>query len=200
MKVLSISLLLFGGFFFIATVQNLYSQKLECNPVEIQEITLQDTFLVKQIGLFIDEESRTDPSFLKKGYVILWISEKPYMDDKVEKTYGLNKQFYNHDNLNNDLSFPPFYTFVKGRMVLVDIKTLDGTVCLKYTKKSKVAFQKKLEPFLAERVKMKFPDKDGKLRTVNNFRPGEIVQIHGGMTIYIFQDKNKAPVIEKNRY
>jgi hypothetical protein len=85
-------------------------------------------------------------------------------------------------------------------MVFVNFKTLENTVCLKYTKKSKLTFQKKLEPFLAERVKMKFPDKDGKLRTVNNFRPDEMIQIHGGKTIYIFQDKNKTPVIEKDVY
>jgi hypothetical protein len=179
------------SFFFLLNLDNsrLWAQKNKVKLADIQYITIQDTFLLRQIKLLIAEETTKDSLFrLKKGFITL-TSYDPYkFDNEAITYYHIKANFFSLDNGNN---YPPYYSMIDSRLIFIyqyDIEKL-----LSYTNKSKKKLKKKLEPFLSKPMRM-YRDINGKkVLWIKKFRD-ETFQLHGGKRIFYYQ--NKPPVVK----
>lgn len=145
---------------------------------------------------FIVSQKARDSTFRTEGYIVLSLETGMMNLDSVLFKCDINKNFLNFDDKDNDLLFPDFYTFVAGKPVLIYIKNLGKLIERKFTMESKKNFQSIIEPYLAPKREINF------LRSNNPeyFRPDEKIQIHGGITAYIFHDEHKKPQIISSKY
>lgn len=162
--------------------------------LKIQQTEIGDTLLKSQIEKYIQAQTFIDTTFKVRGYIEVFISNKEYKGLKTQVSYRIIKDFLNFDDLNNDLRFPLFYSWVKNRIVLFYSDEIRNTLNLKYSTDSKRAFQKIIEPFL-------FPGEDvyltidGVTKKGTNFRPNEIFMF-GGPSVRIYKLYDNSVIID----
>ena len=171
-----------------------YCAAAQNGTFNIQEIAIQDTFLVNQINIFINETERREEFTNGLGYVVVEKS-KDYQEDTLY-SYQIYDQYASFDEGSTN-NLPVCYAEVSDRLVLFETDVLD-TDLVEYSTKSKRKLRKKLEPFLAFKEHLLVKDEAGRIVIDDpSFRPDEIVPLDGYMRlIYVF--KNRPPVVEEN--
>jgi hypothetical protein len=162
----------------------------------IEQVTLLDTFLLNQVNLLIEEESEQDSLFKKGlGYVELhYVNNfsEVFMEDAekehVIRSYYISPSLYSLKK-DNELSYPPFYSYVGERLVFIYPFRLDNLLCYRYSKRSKRQLRRKLEPFLEKPKSQTFYGIDGKKSFRDKKFRVDYFKFHGGKYIYIFNDR-----------
>lgn len=83
--------------------------------------------------------------------------------------------------------YSPFYTYIAGRLVLINLDGLENTVKLVYSAKSKKQMRKRIEQFLEKPQREVFEDEQGHKSINKNFRNIHIM-IDSGKVIYVKRD------------
>lgn len=168
----------------------------ERTKLVIKPVTILDTFLIQQLELFIQEESRKDSLFRSGlGYMQVFASQD--VEAGIDQRYYINNEFHSLKETDNDPAFPPFYSYVAGRLVLIYMQVWDGFICYRYSNNSKKALQRKLESFLPKSKKLVARDKEGKIFIRDKHFRIETVKLHGGKYIYIYQNRPPRVVAEQ---
>jgi hypothetical protein len=189
MKTIPLTVLLI---LFFATVQ---AQKPK--ETAIQEIILQDSFLVKQITLLIEERKNEQDGPFQKGLGYVRVTAEQFSRGDTLLSYNLNTAYSSLDS--ERAHYPNYYATVAKRLVLVYIPALDVLGASVYTSQSKEELKAKLEPYLPKTETLVWKNESGKVIHVDKkFRSGELMQMHGGKTIYMLKDK--PPVVVRSVY
>lgn len=188
------------------------STKIAAQPstFDIQEITIQDTFLRKQIGVFVDELIREGEQFHPvnenfreglgyKGLGYIRVEEKSCYQNDTLRSYYLSSSYFDLDEDSSEPEFPVCYAWIKGRLVFFESDIVDSRL-VKYSKKSKRRLRKKLEPFLFPAEYLFAKDEQGNVIFDDpTFRPDQVVPLDGeGKLIYIF--RNRPPEVKRSAY
>lgn len=177
---------------FLATA---HAQKPK--EMAIQEIVLQDTFLVKQIIQLIEEQKNVQDGPFQKGLGYVKVTAEQVSRGDTLLIYNLNTEFSSLDGQR--AKFPNYYATVANRLVFVYVPLLDLLGTSVYSSKSKETLKAKLEPFLPKAETLIWKNGKGKVVHVDEkFRSRELMQMHGGKTIYML--KEKPPVVVRNIY
>lgn len=158
-------------------------------PSTIQRIELQDSVVVREIRRLIADE--TDSIGLVRqglGYISLGINE--YYDTKSPflRMYGFYISFLVPDLNLPDNAYPPFYTYVGGRLVLVHVNQLEKSVKLTYSAKSKKQLRKRMDQFLEKPERAVIRDMQGKVEFVDKHFRLSHVRFDSGRNVYIRRD------------
>lgn len=149
-------------FFLLIVSTQLPAQEYFQNNIKSHSI--EDKYLVKAIRQLIESESLIDQDFQNgRGYVLV---KKKQASDSSWYHYELTVQYAAID-VENDVLFPEYYSFVDKRMVMF---FLDDSAHFKYKSSEKAAFLKKLEKYLAPKVPVK-KMVNGKMMKDKDFRP-----------------------------
>lgn len=161
--------------------------------LHIQQVILQDTFLVQQLERFIRDESDKDSVF-RSGLGYLKVFPHQDLEHGIEHRYYINNEFISFRDDKNDLAFPTFYSYVGGRLIFIRMPVLDGIFCYRYSRRSKKELKKKLEPFLPKSEKLVARDSTGKVFIRDKHFRLEWTKLHGGRYVYVFND-GRPPVV-----
>ncbi|MET4083324.1 hypothetical protein ABIB40_003293 [Pedobacter sp. UYP30] len=159
---------------------NAQSSKGKKELFNITEVTLKDTALVDALYSYIARQTKNDTLFNRKGYIWLVVNYRPTPDRKVLSKCFFDKRFTNFDD--DDARFPIFYTYINGRMVIIENSRLSTAIDLKISKKSKRHFRKLIEPFLFAK------ETDFLEGHKIMARFGEVMIIDGGNIFYKMED------------
>jgi hypothetical protein len=174
-----------------------YSQQKPCDPIDIQKVTLKDTFLIQQLEKLIGELEIADSLFKQGiGYIFLYTIRPK----DSGSTYGYHF-FPGAVSVVgwNDEAYPQYYSIVRDRPVLIYFNFFNSAFCRVVRSKSKRRLNNIIEPFLPEKTEIKARDKNGNVIIEDkNFRE-EFHYGHGaGRVITYF--KNRPPVVRQSSY
>lgn len=161
--------------------------------LHIQQVTLQDTFLVQQLERLIRDESK-ESEYFRSGMGYLEVFPTQILEQGIEHRYYIKNDFISFREDKNDSAFPAFYSWVGGRLVFIHLQMLDGVFCYRYSKRSKKELKKKLEPFLPKSEKLVARDSTGKVFIRDKHFRLEQTKLHGGRYVYVFND-GRPPVV-----
>lgn len=167
----------------------------EKEKLTIKRVTLTDEKLIAQIKEIINEK-QNDSVFLKRGYIRVSYVHHGYKNEAVVRAYRIKPEYQHADDVTNDRLFPIYYTYVENRLVSIYDTGIQNSICYQITNKSKKEYQRLLEPYLSKAIWIELPMSDGSGTKKAKFRPNSLIQIHGGRTLYIFEDGTS--IVEKN--
>lgn len=155
----------------------------------IQRVELQDSLIVREIKKLIAEESATKELVRRGlGYVELVINNYDEIDYRFLRKYEFFISFHIPSRSWSNNSYPPFYTYIAGRLVFIHLDGLENTVKLIYSAKSKKQMRKRIDEFLEKPQRVVFRDKQGHKDFIDkNFRDIHIF-LHSGKIIYVKRD------------
>jgi hypothetical protein len=159
----------------------------EKEKLTIKRITLTDEKLITQIKEIIHEK-QNDSVFLKRGYIRVDYVHYGYKNEAVVRAYNIKPEYQHADDVTNDRLFPIYYTYVENRLVTIYDSGIQNSICYQIATKSKMRYQRILEPYLSKAIWIELPKSDGSGTKKAKFRPNSLIQIHGGRTLYIFDD------------
>lgn len=116
--------------------------------LEIQNVSIKDTFLVQQIGRLVNDLEKTDSLFGQgKGYLRV----HTIMPADSGSTYGFHI-FPAGGRLDRERNeaFPPYFTEISNRLVLLYLDDFSRTVSPDFSKKSKRRLLKLIRPHLVK--------------------------------------------------
>lgn len=172
MKTVKLSrLLLFSPLFFSSLVQA---------QLHISEVEMKDSTFLKEIFDFMNYEVR-DSSVSAKGYIFLDIDVCSH-SSVLFKCY-INRNYASFDEIEQDVRFPDYYTFIKDDIILLYFRDKDKLVQRRFKEDSKQSFQRIIEPYLSHRKHVRF-ENDGHEYF---FRPDETHMMGGGRTFVIYK-------------
>lgn len=176
-------------------------------PISIQSITIKDTILIKEVEKLIQEEVNREmdttttnkvfaDNFFKKGlgYVRLYI-EGNLAGDTLFRYY-IAASLISLKEGAEDATYPPFYTYIGGRLVLVYMPILENVAALNYSSKSKRELRKRVDAFLEKPQNVKIYNQDGSLAFKDKTFRIDYFRFHGGKYIYVLKDKPPIVVNE----
>lgn len=137
----------------------------------IKEVSLYDTSLIRLINNFIDEQINVDSFFRVYGYIRLVVKSRQ-SSEKLGTNYcfTLSRSYYYTHKMNPVKIFPPFYTYLKGRLILIYD---DNFVTLNLNNRKKNRMAKKINEVLPLAKIIKFNNENG--RKVKLYPMGKIV-------------------------
>lgn len=168
----------------------------EKEKISIKKVTLTDEKLIDQIKDIISE-NRNDTVFSKRGYIRVDYVHHGYKNGAVIRAYHIKPEYQHADDVTNDRLFPVYYTYVNNRLVSIYDTGIQNSICYQIAAKSKMRYQRLLEPYLSKAKWVELPKLDGSGTKKAKFRPNSLIQIHGGRTLYIFDDGTFT--VEKNK-
>ena len=166
--------------------------------VEICEVTLRDTILIKEINVLIKEETIGSEMFAKgQGYIQVFPTTDFLHHDgipvkNVIRCYYINVNYTGLKSLKRDKNayafYPDFYSFVGGRLIFIKAFILNDMTWQAFTEKSMRRLRKIQNKFLEKTKRVTAYDKEGrKVFTDRHFRI-DYHKLHGGKYIYIYLD------------
>lgn len=167
----------------------------EKGKLTIKRVTLTDEKLIAQIKEIINEK-QNDSVFLKRGYIRVSYVHHGYKNEAVVRAYSIKPEYQHADDVSNDRLYPIYYTYVNGRLVSIYDTGIEDSICYQIGTKSKKEYRRLLEPYLSKAIWIELPKSDGSGTKKAKFRPNSLIQIHGGRTLYIFDDGTS--IVEKN--
>lgn len=166
----------------------------EKEKLTIKMVTLTDEKLITQIKEIINEK-QNDSGFLKRGYIRVNYVHHGYKNEAVLRAYNIKPEYQHADDVTNDRLFPIYYTYVENRLVTIYDSGIQNSICYQIATKSKMRYQRILEPYLSKAIWIELPKSDGSGTKKAKFRPNSLIQIHGGRTLYILDDGTS--IVEK---
>lgn len=111
---------------------------IEDRPViDIQEILLKDSILLKNIEIMIIELNDKDSLFKSGlGYFVV-MPYRPYWNKEIIQQYYLTYDFYSLKTFDTDYAYPPFYSIANDRLIFVDPYALKKMTSTAFPKKAK---------------------------------------------------------------
>jgi hypothetical protein len=167
----------------------------EKEKISIKRVMLTDEKLIAQIKDIISE-NQNDTVFLKRGYIRVDYVHHGYKNEAVVRAYRIKPEYQHADDVTNDRLYPIYYTYVNNRLVSIYDTGIQNSICYQIANKSKMRYQRLLEPYLSKAIWIELPKSDGSGTKKAKFRPNSLIQIHGGRTLYIFDDGTST--VEKN--
>lgn len=167
---------------------------------------------MKEIEKLIQEEvnAKEDTStnvkaftenFFKKGfgYVRLYIEGNLqgtfFHEGDTLARYYISPSLVSIKKEAADTVYPPFYSYVGGRLVLVYMPILDNVTDLNFSEKSKKKLRKRVDAFLEKPQDVTAYNMDGSVAFRDKHFRIDYFRIHTGKYIYIL--KNKPPIVVK---
>ncbi|TDG36167.1 hypothetical protein EZJ43_09175 [Pedobacter changchengzhani] len=198
-------------FLLTILVNNSFSQKkiqLNENNVKtaIREIDITNKFLVEEVKKIIKSKKNKDSVFKTKGYIRINVKGGGvYNNIPISYKYYINNDYHSFDDISNQDIFPDYYTFINGKPILIFSDVYDKIFKKTFLDESILSFQSIIEPYLFEKKeidKVQFENKELVTNHRNKypFRPKELIQVHGGITIYFPVDGGIMPIVVKNIY
>ncbi len=147
---------------------------------------------------YIDSLDKSDSIFAKGiGYITIYLQgETMYQGEYASQSFRLNHNYSSFDNVKSTSRYPDYFLKYSHKIILIYSTQNENLIEFNNSRKSVQNFKKELEPFLFPKVKIKLPDKSGKLGTAKNFRPNEVERIHGGKQVYLPGDKSTKPIVQ----
>ncbi len=167
----------------------------EKEKLTIKRVRLTDEKLIAQIKEIINEK-QNDSVFLTRGYIRVDYVHHGYKKEAVVRAYSIKPEYQHADDVTNDRLFPIYYTYVENRLVSIYDTGIQNSICYQIATTSKMRYQRVLEPYLSKVIWIELPKSDGSGTKKAKFRPNSLIQIHGGRTLYIFDDGTFT--VEKN--
>jgi hypothetical protein len=159
--------------------------------ISIDRIEINDGFISNAIIKIINAKIDKDTIFRTKGYIrVNILGGGVFNGIEVSRRYHINSNYRNFDNYDNDLIYPNYYTILENKPILFFHNYLDEIIMKKFSMQSKIKFKNFIETYLFPKVNLNKVDEDK-----FSFRPSELVQIHGGIMIFIPVDKNICPIV-----
>lgn len=158
-------------------------------PLAIQRVELQDSVVIREIRRLITDE--TDSVGLVKqgmGYVELGINEYYDVKSPFLRIYAFYISFMVPTSDWSDNAYPPFYTYVGGRLVLVHVNELGKSVKLTYSAKSKKQLLKRIDQFLEKPRRVRLPGFDNGKDVVDKHYRLSYIRFDSGRNVYIRRD------------
>lgn len=166
--------------------------KKEIHHLAIQQVTLQDTILIKEIRVLMEEEKNTSEMF-KKGYGFVQVMPDHDLEENILRSYYIDIDYTALKTRDREpkyyLAYPDNYAFLDGRLVFIYLRMTDGMICKRFTKRSMARLRKIQNRHLEKTKKVTAYDMDGNpVFTDRHFRI-DYSKLHGGRYIYIYLDK-----------
>ncbi len=174
---------IFCFFAFLMLSQIFYSQS---KKLLIQEITISDTLVVKQIKEMVEHYSQTDSLFRSGLGGISLTIKKPINDSILRQYYLTPDSFYAIAGKDDDDYYPQYFDYISNRLILIYIEGLENVFQVDYTKKSKRNLQKRIDNFLEKKIAL--PDSTNSISIAKNFRGNPYTYMNSGVDIFIYQD------------
>ncbi|MCC9135236.1 hypothetical protein ACFSKU_12115 [Pontibacter silvestris] len=189
-------------FIFSLLVFSAFGQKREL--MEIQYITIKDTFLVKEMEKLIQDEVNREPdttttdkvfteNFFAKGLGYVRLYAGGNLEGDTLTRYYIAPSLVSIKKEAADYVYPPFYSYVGGRLVLVYVPVLENVTKFNFSKKSKKKLRKRVDAFLEKPRDMTFYDMEGNVAFKDKHFRIDYFRIHDDKYIYIL--KNKPPIV-----
>ncbi len=194
MNLISRLYLLFAGLLMLS--YGAFAQSTgESGLAEIKQISLRDTFLIESIVTLVDTtfvpekdvayDHDKSPFEQGKGYVRLDIYN--HQLENLSTRYVLTAVLNTIEEENPDSSYPQFFTYIDGRLVLVYCQTcIDEQLATRssLSESTKSGLRERLEPFLVPTVKVMLPGKDGELEEAD-FRIQNYLRMNADFEILV---------------
>lgn len=155
----------------------------------IRRIELQDSVLVREIKRLIADEADS-VGFVKQGlgYVVLGINEYHDIKSPFVRMYGFFISFTVPTSDWSENAYPPFYTYVGGRLVLVRVNGLEKSVKLTYSAKSKKQLRKRMDQYLEKARRVVLRGWDNGKDVVDKHYRLSYTRFDSGHNLYIRRD------------
>lgn len=193
--------------FFCFLANNVFGQTNA--KIDIQYLELKDTVLTQEIENLILEEVNREiivndsnkvfaENFFKKGlgYIYLNINRNIKGDTLCMYYISPTMMTLRKDAMDN--AYPPFYSYIGGRLIFIYLSELEFAANITYSGKSKKMLRKKLDRFLEKPKDVTFYDLNGKKEFRDKKMRIDYFQFHNGKYIYIL--KNAPPIIARDQY
>lgn len=158
-------------------------------PLEIQRIELQDSVAVREIRRLIADEADSI-GLVRQGLGYVEVHINHYYDVKSTflRMYAFSISFMVPTSDWAEAAYPPFYTYVGGRLVLVHVNQLEKSIKLTYSAKSKKQLRKRIDQFLEKPERAVFRDMDGKVAFTDKHYRLSHIRFDSGRNVYIRRD------------
>lgn len=185
--------------------------------IDIQYITLKDSVLIREVeNLIMYEENRTiekghaddkvyTENLFKKGIGYIEVRMEKYhsgspnflADGDTLYKYYIDPSWYSLKENDSDALYPPFYTYIGGKIVMLHFPIIEKVGHLQYTSRSKKELRRRLEKYLEKPQKVNLKSEDGTLVIRDDkFRIDYFRFEEDGRHIYIIQNRPHAVLIE----
>lgn len=152
--------------------ESVSQSEMNAGRLEIEEISLNDPFLIDRISTLIDSvflpvtsgvfKSGISPFWQGAGYIRLDIWN--HRSEDIRTRYVVTAALDTIEEEHADSVYPSYFTYIRDRIVLVYCQTcIDGQLALgqPLDDPSKAMLRQRLEPFLVPPTKAMIPGKDG---------------------------------------
>lgn len=158
-------------------------------PLLIQRVELQDSVLIREIKQLIAEETATT-ALVRNGLGYLSLGIEEYHDENSTflRRYEFSISFHVPSSDWSNTSYPPFYSYVAGRLVLIHVGDLQYSLRLAYSATTKKQLRKRIDQFLEKPQRMVFRDMNGKVAFIDKHGRGEPIRFDTGKVVYIRRD------------
>ncbi len=169
--------------------------------LRIQRIELRDTLLVHHIERYLAEQrdNPDDPERLVErgyGYIILRVQDSDEQST-IARRYDLYFALSSFRDDALDISCPLFYTYVAGRLVLIEVSNLNHILGLTFSTKAKRQMRRRVDHFLAKRTRQVGRDMQGNKVVFKHHR---IEWLRFDSEKVIFVKKDGSVVIRRGDY
>jgi hypothetical protein len=171
--------------------------------VDIPEVSLTDSILVKEIRKLIEEETAVNDMF-KRGLGYIEVFPDYDLKENIVRSYYINVDYTGLKSMEATdpkayLAYPDYYAFVDGRLIFVKLHMLDGMICTRLKEKTMRKLRKIQNRFLEKPIRAPAYDMNGKkVFTFKHFRI-DYFRFHGGKYIYVYSDRPYVVELDPNR-
>ncbi|NQD70892.1 hypothetical protein HP439_09195 [Sphingobacterium shayense] len=169
--------------------------------IDIQRISIKDTFLVNEISkVIIEQETRSagkpDNLWFKNGYGYIRLTFNTFSHGDTLHSFHISPD-QSPIGRADDESFPNYYAFINGRPILIYNKhSIMQPLELIFSDKSKKRFLKRLNHVLPKGTKQIGKDDKGNVvLRIENFRPQYLTF---GLSKSIYQLKDKSYIVTRD--
>lgn len=168
--------------------------------VRIQYLPIADSSIIGTIRQVIDQEVNSSDTnhFFRKGLGYVAMHIQRFSGGDTVLRYDLLPAMYGFKKKDDDDVYPPFYSYVDGRLVLIfssQLERVGGKIA--FTTKSKARLRKQVDRFLEKTERAVFRDMNNKkVFTDRHFRM-DYIQFDNETTVFLL--RNGKAIVKKGR-
>lgn len=155
----------------------------------IQHTELQDSVVIREVKKLITEDI-AGAELVREGMGYINLFEEDYhgKNSSFSRKYEFFMSFSPPKEDWPAQAYPLFYTYISGRLVLINLGGIRHSVKLVYSTKSKKHLRKLIKPFVAKPQKLVFRDLNGKKVFTDKHAQQEPIRFDSGKVVYIRKD------------
>jgi len=174
------------------------------DKIDIQRISIKDTFLVNEISkMVIEQETRSaddqNSLWFKNGHGYIRLTINTFTHGDTLLCFHIRPDQSPIERTDDDESFPHYYAFINGRPILIyNSQSVMPPLSLIFTEHSKKRFLKRLDHSMSKGTKEIGKDDKGRIALrIDNFRPQYVTF---GLSKYIYQLKDKSYIVTSDPF